>query len=106
MPTKIYKPEEIVAKLRQFDAWFQHYNRVHPHKRWATARRASSGQLTVQKIPTGRRGASTACTPATEAIESGPKPPQRWRPAPALTRARLWITPNNYSVIGYSRATC
>ena len=71
------------------------YNSVHPHKALGYRsprefRTQLIGEMTEDAVGAVRR--SHGGTPATETLGSRPKPPRRWRTAPALTRAQPWTT--------------
>ena len=71
------KPD-AASVLRQLDAWFEHYNSVHPHKALGYRAPREFRQLTMKKTTdaVGPVRRPHDRTTATEAIESRPKPPQ------------------------------
>jgi transposase InsO family protein len=81
------KPD-AASVLRQLDSWFEHYNTVHPIRRWATARRASSENRWWRRRP-GARSAQCVdrMTAQRPRRRSGPGQSRRrrGRAAPALT---------------------
>jgi hypothetical protein len=101
------KPD-AASVLRQLDTWFEHYTKCIRTKRWATARRASSGNRRLRKRSSKRSALCvdrmTAQRPRRRSGQ-GRSRRRRWRAATALTRAPPWTTPNNYSLSGHSGAT-
>jgi len=76
------KPD-AASVLRQLDAWFEHYNSVHPHKALGYRsprefRREFVGETTENAVGAVRRPHDG--TAATEAGGSRPEPPQDWTP--------------------------
>src|SRR5215469_5041983 len=72
------KPD-AASVLRQLDSWFEHYNRVHPHKALGyRSPREFRNQIvktaTAEAVGAVRR--PNEGTTATEAIGSRPQPPQ------------------------------
>ena len=83
------KPD-AASVLRQLDSWFEHYNRVHPHKALGYRsprefRREFVGETTENAVGAVRRPHDG--TAATEEVGQGRSRRRRWRIAPALTRA-------------------
>jgi hypothetical protein len=94
--------------LRQVDSWFEHYNRVHPHKALGYRSPREFRNQIVEMATENAVGAVRQRhegTTATEAIGSRQQQRTRWRAAPTLRRAQPWTTPNNYSLSGDSGAT-
>ena len=65
--------------LRQLDSWFEHYNSVHPHKALGYRSPREFRKQLAEKATENAVGAvrrSHDDTAATEAVGSGPEPPQ------------------------------
>jgi putative transposase len=90
---------DATSVLRQLDAWFDHYNIIHPHKALGYRSPREFRKQLVEKTTENAVGAGRRPhegTTATEAIGSRPT---------AAQRAVAWTTPNNYSLSVYSGAT-
>ena len=68
-----------ISVLRQLDSWFEHYNRVHPHKALGYRSPREFRQSIVEKVTENAVGAvhrPHEGTTATAAAGSRPQPPQ------------------------------
>ena len=72
------KPD-AASVLRQLDSWFEHYNKVHPHKALGyRSPREFRNQIVKNGIEeaVGAPRRTHECTEAMDAVGSRPKPPQ------------------------------
>jgi len=76
---RVSSKPDAASVLRQLDSWFGHYNAVHPHKALGYRSPHEFRKHIVEKTTENAVGAVRrphGSTTATEAVESGPQPPQ------------------------------